>query len=60
MGTTILKILIQEVISRVVSAISDYFKWKKIAKENKDEAKEITREKDPVKRAQRMRDFLNS
>lgn len=56
----LVKILIQEIISAATKAVADYFFWKKKAKQNKVEAKEVVSEKDPVKRAQRMRDFLSS
>ena len=56
----IVKIMIQELFAAVNKAVADYFKWKKKAKENKEEAKEIVSEKDPQVRAQRMRDFLSS
>jgi len=56
----IVKIMIQEIFAAVKKAVADHFKWKKKAKENKEEAKEIVSEKDPQVRAQRMRDFLTS
>lgn len=59
MLNTILKILITELIEAVAKAVSDWYKWKQKAKANRDEAKEIVKEKDPQLRATRMRDFLN-
>ena len=59
MGQFILKVMIQKLIEAVQTAVSDYFKWKEIAKENKEEAKEIMSEEDPKVRAARMRDFLS-
>jgi len=56
----LIKILIQEIISAVTKAVTDYFKWKAKAKENQETAKDIVSEKDPQKRAERMRDFLSS
>ena len=59
MWNTILAILIRELIEAVSKAVSDYFKWKRVAKENKEEANEISRIPDAKERAARMRDFLN-
>lgn len=55
----ILSIFIRELLELVGEAISNYFKWKKKAKENKREADEIVKIKDKKKSAARMRDFLS-
>ena len=54
------RILIQEIVGALVKFASDYFKWKRKKKENRETAKAVVSEKNPQVRAQRMRDFLNS
>ena len=59
MWKTILAILIRELIEAVTKAVSDYLKWRKVAKKNKEKANEITKISDAQARAIAMRDFLN-
>ncbi len=53
-------ILIQKIIDAIVEAASDYFKFRKMSADDKKTALEIVSDPDPKKRAERMRDFLNS
>lgn len=57
---TFVSILISELLELASRRLQEYFRLKRLAKENNEEAKRIVEEKDPVKRSERMRDFLSS
>ena len=60
MVSFIIKILIEQITAALKKAVADYFKFQQLKKTNIKKAKDILSEKNPVKRATNMRDFLNS
>lgn len=55
----IVKILIQEVLEAIATAVSNYFKLRKKKKEDRGAVDEIIKIKDPKESAARMRDLLS-
>ena len=60
MWQAIAGILIQKIIDAVVEAASDYLKFRKMSADDKKKVMVIASDPDPRKRAERMRDFLNT
>lgn len=55
----VIKILIQEIVSAALKALTDYQKLRVIKKENTEAVNEAVKEKDPQARAKRIADLLN-
>jgi len=56
----ILGIFIEKLIEAVSDLIRDFLKTQKIKKESKEKVKDALSEKDPVVRAKRITDLLNT
>lgn len=55
----VIGIFIEKVIEAITEFVSNYFKYQKLSKKDKQTAKEIVNEPDRKVAAQRMSDFLN-